>query len=120
MGRSQQWALVGLLGVWTMAGCEGGLWPAGRADSAAPPHMSLVEIGERALETGSTLEDRGLLDGAREAYARAVWALSYHQDLTGEAPLLLDDARGRQERLAPAGGRDAGPTKQVDPLRGIR
>ena len=63
---------------------------------------SLVEIGERAMETGERLEEQGLNKGALEAYQRARWAFSYHQRLTGESALFLDDVRDRIRHLITA------------------
>jgi hypothetical protein len=61
--------------------------------------LSLLEIGEQAMETGERLEEKGLTKGALEAYERAVWALSYHERLTGTPPLMLDDAKDSVERM---------------------
>lgn len=55
-------------------------------------NQSLVEIGERALETGEEKEREGRKSEAHMAYKRALWAFRYHQQLTGEEPFLLDDA----------------------------
>ena len=61
--------------------------------------LSLIEIGERAMETGENLQEQGLNQGALESYERAQWAFEYHQELTGEAPLLLDHARNSAAQL---------------------
>ena len=61
-------------------------------------NQSLVEIGERSLEMGESMEDEGRTSEANLSYKRALWAFRYHQQLTGEEPLLLDDALDAVER----------------------
>ncbi|MDR0362791.1 MAG: hypothetical protein LBJ46_08940 [Planctomycetota bacterium] len=69
-----------------LPGCPG-------AEPSRPVNtLSLVEIGERALENGERQEAAGRRDEARESYRRALWAFRYHERLTGEQPLLLDEA----------------------------
>jgi hypothetical protein len=66
-------------------------------------NQSLVEIGERAIENGETLEGEGRASEANISYKRALWAFRYHQHLTGEEPLLLDEAVEGVERTAKPG-----------------
>lgn len=54
--------------------------------------LSLVEIGERSLESAERFQMAGNREAAGKSYRRALWAFSYHQRLTGEEPLLMDDA----------------------------
>lgn len=63
-------------------------------------NQSLVEIGERAIENADTLESEGRASEANLSYKRALWAFRYHQHLTGEEPLLLDEALEGMERTA--------------------
>lgn len=58
----------------------------------AGAHQSLVEIGERSLELAESLENTGRAGEANASYRRAVWAFTYHEHLTGEEPLLMDEA----------------------------
>ncbi len=55
-------------------------------------HQSLVEIGERALETAEELENQSESAEANLYFRRALWAFRYHEQLTGEEPLLLEEA----------------------------
>ncbi len=61
-------------------------------------HQSLIEIGERAVEQGESLESEGRAAEAHAAYRRALWAFRYHRHLTGEEPFLLDEAVDGAER----------------------
>lgn len=79
-----------------------------------PGHMSanlsLVEIGERSLESAERFEAAGNLKDADISYRRALWAFRYHEKLTGEQAILMDEAREGAERLGrrqrpPAGRR---------------
>ncbi len=81
------------------AGCNNRLLGPRSDSGRTNTHTSLVEIGEHALETGERLEEQGLTRGAMEAYQRALWAFSYHQRLTSESALLLDDVRDRIQHL---------------------
>jgi len=76
------------------AGC-----PESNPDRTARANLSLVEIGERALDNGERLEREGKRAEALAMYRRADWAFSYHESLTGETPLFLDDARDKVARL---------------------
>ncbi len=69
-----------------LSGCAG----TARPDQGA--NQSLVEIGERSLELGEELESENRVSEANLAYRRALWAFRYHERLTGEEPLLLDEA----------------------------
>lgn len=62
--------------------------------------LSLVEIGERALENGERLEDSGRVAEAEESYRRALWAFRYHHRLTGEHPPLMDEAMQASRRVS--------------------
>lgn len=64
---------------------------------------TLLDIGERSLDTGERLEEQGFRQGALEAYERAVWAFRYHERLTGDTPLLMEDALDSVERLREEG-----------------
>lgn len=72
---------------------------ASRPASGSMQGLSLIEIGERAMETGERLEEQGLTRGALESYRRAAWAFEYHRSLTGVAPLLLEDAHESAARV---------------------
>lgn len=61
-------------------------------------NQSLVEIGERALEAGEEMESQGRLGEAHLSYRRSLWAFRYHEKLTGEEPILLDEALDGLER----------------------
>ncbi len=61
-------------------------------------HQSLVEIGERALETAEELENKDETAEANLYYRRALWAFRYHEQLTGEEPLLLEEALEGKKR----------------------
>ncbi len=61
-------------------------------------HQSLVEIGERALETAEEMENRDENAEANLYYRRALWAFRYHEQLTGEEPLLLEEALEGKKR----------------------
>lgn len=63
-------------------------------------HQSLVEIGERSLEVAETMERDGQYPDAHASYRRALWAFNYHEHLTGEEPLLLEEAQEGVERTA--------------------
>ena len=94
--------LSGLLLVFgTGPGCQlpTNLWPPRAEATNDNRKLSLVEIGERSLELGEKLEDQKLLVGALEAYNRAEWAFNYLQQLTGQTPLLLEDARVSRIRV---------------------
>lgn len=69
-----------------LSGCEE---PKTHQDVA---NQSLVEIGEISLEQAEALERDGRVREANVAYRRALWAFRYHEKLTREEPLLLDDA----------------------------
>ncbi len=73
-------------------GCE---TPIGGIDDA---NQSLVEIGEFSLEEGEHLENAGRKPEANKAFRKAVWAFGYHQQLTGEEPLLLYEAKQGVQR----------------------
>jgi hypothetical protein len=62
-------------------------------------NLSLVEIGERSLESAERLEAAGNLGDAEASYKRAVWAFGYHERLTGEQALLMDEAKEGVSRL---------------------
>ncbi len=62
-------------------------------------NLSLVEIGERSLESAERFENAGNLREAEISYRRALWAFGYHEKLTGEQPLLLDEAEEGARRL---------------------
>lgn len=72
-------------------------------------NLSLVAIGEKAFDTAERLEAQGKTDAALAQYRKAVWALSFHEELTGSAPLLLDEARAGERRLSGAGGEKLSP-----------
>lgn len=74
-------------------GCE-------RSGGAADANQSLVEIGEYSLEEGEWLENAGRKPEANQAFRKAIWAFGYHQQLTGEEPLLLYEARQGVQRTA--------------------
>ncbi|MDR1611271.1 MAG: hypothetical protein LBT97_00640 [Planctomycetota bacterium] len=78
------------------AGCSD---PGANRDGAG---LSLVEIGERALENGERQADSGRVVEARESYRRALWAFRYHKRLTGEQPLLMDEAIEASKRFSKA------------------
>lgn len=59
----------------------------------AGAHQSLVEIGERSLEVAETKEMDGRMAEANASYRRALWAFTYHEHLTGEEPLLMEEAQ---------------------------
>ncbi len=63
-------------------------------------NLSLVEIGERSLESAERFEAAGHWRDADISYRRALWAFSYYERLTGEQPLLLDEAKDGARRLA--------------------
>ncbi len=63
-------------------------------------NLSLVEIGERSLESAERLEASGNLNDAEASYKRAVWAFGYHERLTGEQALLMDEAKEGVIRLS--------------------
>lgn len=73
-------------------GCD---QPGGNIDDA---NQSLVEIGEFSLEEGERLENAGRKPEANRAFRKAVWAFGYHQQLTGEEPLLLYEAKQGVQR----------------------
>jgi hypothetical protein len=75
-----------------LPGCENTPLP----DKGA--NQSLVGIGEQLLDRAESLENNNRSGEANATYRRALWAFTYHQQLTGEAPLLLDDARNGIER----------------------
>ncbi len=70
-------------------------------ESHMSANLSLVEIGERSLETADRYESAGNLRDANISYRRALWAFGYHEKLTGEQPLLLDEAEEGARRTAP-------------------
>lgn len=86
----------------------------GREGAAVPSRLSLIDIGERAMETGERLEDEELHLGALEAYRRALWAFEYHYRLTGREPLFLVEARESVARME-GGAPILETTKQVEP-----
>lgn len=59
----------------------------------AGAHQSLVEIGERSLEMAEVMEGDGRDIEANASYRRALWAFTYHEHLTGEEPLLMEEAQ---------------------------
>ena len=63
-------------------------------------NLSLVEIGERSLESAERFEAAGNYRDADISYRRALWAFDYHEKLTGEQPILLDEAAEGARRLA--------------------
>ena len=63
-------------------------------------NLSLVEIGERSLESAERFEAAGNYRDADISYRRALWAFGYHEKLTGEQPILLDEAADGAQRLA--------------------
>lgn len=83
------------------AGCQSLAypWKTAGSDRIENRHLSLVEIGERSLELGERLEEQNLYVGALEAYRRAEWAFNYLQRLSGQTPLLLEDARASRQRV---------------------
>ena len=78
-----------------LAGCSGS-----RDLDQKGANQSLVEIGERSIEQAENMEDDGLASEANISYKRALWAFRYHQHLTGEEPLLLDEALEGVRRTA--------------------
>lgn len=66
---------------------------------------SLVEIGERSLEQGESLEATGNRSDANIAYRKALWAFKYHQQLTGEEPFLMEEAVEGMKRTGQGGQR---------------
>jgi hypothetical protein len=76
-----------------LAGCAGGAGNRGRS-------QSLVEIGEQSLERAEAGERLNRPAEANVLYRRALWAFRYHERLTGEQPLLLDDALAGAKRTA--------------------
>lgn len=79
------WLATGFLGM-VMAGC------ASIQTNDLGANQSLVEIGEDSLERGEALESDNRRREANAAYRRALWAFRYHEKLTGEQPLLTDEA----------------------------
>ena len=71
--------------------------------------LSLVEIGERSFELGERYEDEGNASPALIAYQRSVWAFKYHEALTGNQPLLLDEAMAGVKRLQLAKNKERYP-----------
>lgn len=63
-------------------------------------NLSLVEIGERSLESAERFEAAGNTRDAEISYRRALWAFGYHEKLTGEQPILMDEAEEGARRLA--------------------
>ena len=63
-------------------------------------NLSLVEIGERSLESAERFEAAGNPRDAEISYRRALWAFGYHERLTGEQPILMDEAEEGARRLA--------------------
>lgn len=61
--------------------------------------LSLIEIGEQAIEKAEKLEAESRDQDALEAYERAVWAFEYHLQLTGTPPLFFEEARQGRDRL---------------------
>lgn len=70
-----------------------------QSDDTLGPGLSLVEIGERSVESGERLARQGNKSEAATAYRRAIWAFNYHESLTGTQPILLDDAKDGLRRL---------------------
>lgn len=71
----------------------------------AGAHQSLVEIGERSLELAEIMENEGRISEAHQAYRRSKWAFEYHEHLTGEEPLLSEEAEDGERRTSPRRGR---------------
>lgn len=67
----------------------------------AGAHQSLVEIGERSLELAELKENDNQIAEANASFRRALWAFEYHEHLTGEEPLLMEEARDGVERTTP-------------------
>ncbi len=79
-----------------------GCWNGERAThpKVAPgKRLSLVEIGEQALDAGLEHEEAGRYREALADYDRALWAFRYHQRLTGREPLLMQDAQESARRV---------------------
>lgn len=87
--------LAGMLCCLFAAGCGG----APDVDQAGA-HQSLVEIGERSLELAEAKENDGLTAEANASYRRAQWAFTYHEHLTGEEPLLMEEAQDGVRRTS--------------------
>lgn len=80
-------------------GClAGGCAPDGHGHMSA--NLSLVEIGERSLESAERFEAQGNWRDADNSYRRALWAFDYHERLTGEQPILRDEAVDGAQRMA--------------------
>ena len=97
MRRTTACGIVAALGLFA-AGC-----PERNPDRTVRANLSLVEIGERSLDAGERLEREGKRAESLTMYKRADWAFSYHEALTGETPLFLDDAREKVSRLESTG-----------------
>lgn len=91
---------LGVMGIAAYVLLIAGCGPVAEPDKGA--HQSLVEIGEHSLEEAERLEMNGRKGEANAAYQRSLWAFRYHEHLTGEEPLLLDEAVEGIERT---GGR---------------
>ena len=94
MRRIMACAMLAVFGLFA-AGC-----PDQNPDRTARANLSLIEIGERSLDRGERLEREGKHAEALELYRQAEWAFSYHESLTGDAPLFLDDAQDKVSRLS--------------------
>lgn len=86
--------LLALCGGFLFSGCDV------QTTNHMSANLSLVEIGERSLESAERFEAAGRWRDADISYRRALWAFSYHERLTGEQPLLLDEARNGTSRMA--------------------
>ena len=84
--------LAALAFLFAASGCQ----PETEPDRGA--NQSLVEIGERSMEEAEVLEAQGKIGNAHLAYKRSLWAFEYHEKLTGEEPLLLDEVLDGLER----------------------
>lgn len=87
------------MGLLLLLAALSGCTPSGQESNAG---LSLVEIGERSLEAAEHEESQGNIGGANDSYRRSLWAFRYHEKLTGEQPLLLEEA---QEGLGRTGGK---------------
>ena len=65
----------------------------------AKPGLSLTSIGVISNDLGEKYEEEGARDKALAHYRRAVWAFTQVEALTGERPVLLDDALDNLARI---------------------
>lgn len=76
-----------------------------------PSRLALLDIGERALEDGERQTREGQIQAALASYRKALWAFEYHQRLTGESPLFLEEVQDSIRRLEAASKASAEPIR---------